>query len=348
MITSFDIENFRCFKQASLNDLRKINIIVGDNASGKTAFGEAIAMAAAAHPGLGARIRLARSRSLPEQINWDRNQFESFYDDLFYNFDISSKIVFQFNDVENGHHKVEIYYDKSQSMAMGLLTSGFVAPLIFSRTDSFGNINTIKLEIDGKGGLKSEGNLEALPSFYALSATQLYHTIDIVNYFGEIKKSGEGENVIKAFQKEFPLIEDIEILPDMGISSLYAKLRGVKKPRPLTIVSAGAAKYLNILLSIAFVKEGIVMVDEIENGIYWKKMPKIWQTLRNFCNYNNVQLFAATHSNECIQALLPIMNENVEDFSLIRTEVDNNGDYKIRQFYGKSFRAALEKKGEVR
>lgn len=120
-----------------------------------------------------------------------------------------------------------------------------------------------------------------------------------------------------------------------------------KRSLPLTIISAGAVRYLNILLAIAATKDGIVIIDEIENGIYWKKMPNIWKTLRSLCYNNGVQLFATTHSNECLQALLPAMEKNVEDFSLIRTEVDNE-THSVKQFYGRAFRAALEKQGEVR
>src|ERR1700731_504230 len=45
MITSVDIKNFRGFKELAANDIGRINVIVGDNASGKTAFLEAIYLA---------------------------------------------------------------------------------------------------------------------------------------------------------------------------------------------------------------------------------------------------------------------------------------------------------------
>ncbi len=352
MINSFDIENFRCFEQASLKDLRTINIIVGDNASGKTALGEALVMAAGVHPGLATRIRMARNRPVPEQMAWNRASFESFWEDLFYGFDSSREIKLQFSDSLKGEYKIEIYYDKSRPIQGSTLLTGalsaFIPPLTFDRIDSAGKKETIKLQIDERGGIKFEGNIEALPNFYAISSTQKYYTIDILNYFSELSQKGEGDIVIKAFQKEFPQIEDISIQLDATIPSLFAKLKNIRKLIPLTIVSAGAAKYLNILLAITFVKNGIVMIDEIENGIYWKKMPNIWKTLRSFCHNNGVQLFATTHSNECLQAILPAMEKNVEDFSLIRTEVDGKANYKIRQFSGKSFKAALIMRGEVR
>ena len=42
MIESLRIENFRCFKALELHGLKRINAIVGDNATGKTVLLEAI------------------------------------------------------------------------------------------------------------------------------------------------------------------------------------------------------------------------------------------------------------------------------------------------------------------
>src|ERR1700679_3769758 len=45
MVTSVEIKNFRGFKDFAIEGLAPINVIVGDNASGKTAFLEAIYLA---------------------------------------------------------------------------------------------------------------------------------------------------------------------------------------------------------------------------------------------------------------------------------------------------------------
>jgi AAA15 family ATPase/GTPase len=42
MATSIDIRNFRCFDHVAANDCRRINILVGENGSGKTALLESI------------------------------------------------------------------------------------------------------------------------------------------------------------------------------------------------------------------------------------------------------------------------------------------------------------------
>jgi AAA15 family ATPase/GTPase len=48
MIDRLIAKNFRCFESLDLPDLTRINVIVGDNASGKTALLEAIFFGAGA------------------------------------------------------------------------------------------------------------------------------------------------------------------------------------------------------------------------------------------------------------------------------------------------------------
>src|SRR5947209_1080965 len=72
MITSFALEHFRCFEKAHIDDLRRINIVVGDNATGKTSLGEAFYVATAASPYAAWFIRVSRNRLLPQQpVFWD-------------------------------------------------------------------------------------------------------------------------------------------------------------------------------------------------------------------------------------------------------------------------------------
>jgi hypothetical protein len=42
MIDTIEIKNFRCFDRANLEDLKTVNLVVGRNGSGKTAFLEAL------------------------------------------------------------------------------------------------------------------------------------------------------------------------------------------------------------------------------------------------------------------------------------------------------------------
>ncbi len=332
----------------SLKDLRRINVIVGDNGSGKTALLEALYLSAYAQPQGATLVRVARNRPVPQQekVVWSRAFFHTFWEDLFYDFSHSRTVNARFTDSLHGELEVDISFEGPVSEP-AFSETGSIPWLVFRRNGPKGT-ESGKLRIDEHGIPVYEGQIVPMPAVYGLSSTFQFYHLDIANFYSELCRQKAEDIVIKAFREEFPQVSDIVVLPDGTANGLFVSLDSIKNVRiPLAVVSSGAARYLNILVAIALHKNGVILIDEIENGLYWKKMPMIWTILRNLCNELNVQLFVTTHSNECLQSLMPAMKDHEDDFSLIRTEIVK-GEYKPKQFYGKTFRAALEIHGEVR
>src|SRR5207244_526551 len=91
-ITSLEIENFRCFKRLAVSDFGRFNILVGNNAGGKTALLEAIYL-----PGGGPESVFKyfnwRGLAFPQtQPPWTRVAFEGLWRDLFYQFDCNKDV----------------------------------------------------------------------------------------------------------------------------------------------------------------------------------------------------------------------------------------------------------------
>ena len=59
---------------------------------------------------------------------------------------------------------------------------------------------------------------------------------------------------------------------------------------------------LSCLLAIAEAVHGTVLIDEIENGLYHSVLPKVWAAIAEFARTFGTQVFATTHSLECICA----------------------------------------------
>ena len=49
-------------------------------------------------------------------------------------------------------------------------------------------------------------------------------------------------------------------------------------------------------------RDGVVLIDEIENGLYYSAQQKLWEAILSWAHELNVQVFATTHSWECIRA----------------------------------------------
>jgi AAA15 family ATPase/GTPase len=350
MITEFEINNFRCFEHLSLKGLRTINILVGDNGSGKTALLEAFALATLAQPGAATSIRAGRNRPLPQaQANWNPAFFKSLWEDLFFNFKDSQTISAKFTDTLWGTLTVHVSYRRPPSKP-AFAAAGFIPELLFSRTGSDGDKPTeTVLTISDQGTPIIHGYADPMPIVYVYPSLSEFYLPDIVTYYSELVRQNRESYVATAMKRNFPQISNISILHDADSPGLFVTTDAIPDRKvPLAVVSSGAARYLNMLSAIAMHPQGVVLIDEIENGFYWRKMPSIWKTLLELCSERGAQLFAATHSNECLQALVQAMRGHENDFSLIRTEVSKEGRRAVRQFDGKTFRAALEQHGEVR
>ncbi|MCX6022329.1 MAG: AAA family ATPase, partial [Chloroflexi bacterium] len=104
----------------------------------------------------------------------------------------------------------------------------------------------------------------------------------------------------------------------------------------------------SLALAIASARDGIVLIDEIENGFHYSIMPKVWQAIASFSRQFNVQVFATTHSYECIQAAHEAFEaDSVYDFRLHRLE-RVKGKIKAITYSQGALNASLEADWEVR
>ena len=62
------------------------------------------------------------------------------------------------------------------------------------------------------------------------------------------------------------------------------------------------------------------MIDEIENGLHWKVQPKLWELIFELSNRLNIQVFAATHSADCVRAFRQLWGSHQDKGSFHRLE----------------------------
>ena len=55
-------------------------------------------------------------------------------------------------------------------------------------------------------------------------------------------------------------------------------------------------------LRFPYAKDGIILIDEIEKGLHHSVLVDVWKSLDWLSRKFNVQVFATTHSYECIVA----------------------------------------------
>ena len=135
MITSLHIKNFRCFRDLKLDGLKRLNMIVGESASGKTALLESIFLVRAANRVVWIRLRQWRGMNQLIRLTGTRASYESIFRDFFYSFESDRGASISLTDNETGKRVLRINYAGKQTYrlpAKGQFENAFVVePIVF-------------------------------------------------------------------------------------------------------------------------------------------------------------------------------------------------------------------------
>jgi AAA15 family ATPase/GTPase len=111
----------------------------------------------------------------------------------------------------------------------------------------------------------------------------------------------------------------------------------------------GLYKYISILFSLFICKNSYLFIDEIDNGIHYTNLDKLWELILTISKDQNVQVFATTHSKECINSYARVAKE-LDDKEIRFVELGKNKNNEIKAIimdYDR-FQNELENTNEVR
>src|SRR5262249_33163608 len=91
------------------------------------------------------------------------------------------------------------------------------------------------------------------------------------------------------------------------------KMRDVEEPLPLRSRGDGLNRLFGIMLALVNARDGILLVDEFENGLHYSVQTEVWRHLFEVAGRLNVQVFATTHSWDCIEAFQKAAQENEKE-----------------------------------
>ena len=343
-IHSAKIRNFRCFKEFSIENSKRFNVIVGDNGSGKTALLEAFSLALASSPAIALRYRALRGLELAfsgplylvEEAIWRglfyQRQWENPLSITLYGEGRENRSV----TVSRGA-QTEVPYGKAAE------ASGSVG-IKFSWKNAANQYRTYIAKVSQTGITFGDTEEEHLPDYFYFPANQTVPAYENAIRFSELSRDGRIPEILEAIRQQYEHIENLTIEIDGGLPTIYATLKGGER-LPLAYISSGINRVISIMLSIAARENPVVLIDEIEDGIYFKRQRKIWEELTAFTRRRNGQLFLTTHSQEWVETVFE--SHNVDDIALWRLEMTDQGP-QLRQFSGKQISVAVRSLGEVR
>jgi len=363
MYKLFEIKNFRCFEQLTIESLKRVNLIAGVNNVGKTALLEALFLhCGATNPELTLRINAFRGI---EVIKVGLGAMtETPWHSLFFDFDTSREIELRGeNDVTVYRSlRLKVIRDPSElskiSRSLNHDLNEVKIPTISSESmplvlrleykDVQGKKRSYYMILDQKGMRVTP--ISPPPPFPAifLRARGAVSPKEDAERFGKLEVAGQQGILLNTLKLIEPRLHRLATIATGVEPMLYGDL-GTGRLIPLPLMGGGMVRLCSLGLAIASSPNGVVLIDEVENGFHHTVLKKMWSAIEDLARQFNVQVFAATHSRECITAAHETFQNRglYDDFRLHRLE-RINGIIRALTYDEETLTSALEMNLEVR
>jgi len=151
--------------------------------------------------------------------------------------------------------------------------------------------------------------------------------------------SGNRAVALQALKTIVASLEDVNLVGasnEIVRSPIFiAKLNG-QKPIPLSSLGEGLVRAFAISLALANSQNGFLFIDEFETGLHHSVQKQMWELILNKAKELNIQVFATTHSWDCVEAFQQVAVENEGDEAmLIRLQRRKSGDGIVSILYDK-------------
>ena len=357
MLTSLTIENFRGIRKLSIEDMRRIVLLSGNNNVGKSSVLEA--------------VFLLMDHLSPDSFN-HMNGFRGFgdtangvgvWEPLFYQMNPDNPIRIE---AFRGEDSLSLSYMKDDSYVPAL-NGGIPKNMVGSFQSSAKRNYTLRFDFQFKGSAdytetghytaSERGTLREIADDNGEKRLmELTYTSFINNNFvrtdraildrmGKAEINGEKDKLINILQRIDPSISDIVTLSVNGIPQLY--INTSKKLLPIQFSGDGVNKLLYIVLSIMDARNGILLIDEIDTGFHYSMLKDLWKIVLDVSREYNCQVIATTQSYESITGAVEGVKKYPGDFSFYRLGYDKGELKSFRSSYD-LLKSAIRSDMEVR
>ena len=111
----------------------------------------------------------------------------------------------------------------------------------------------------------------------------------------------------------------------------------------------GLGKFIYFIMLLLTQKNSIILIDELENGIHYTNLDKLWKIILTISKQQNVQVFATTHSKECIESYARVVEElNDKNITFIKLGKNRKDEIKAMIYPYEWFVDSIEQEEEVR
>jgi AAA15 family ATPase/GTPase len=379
MLKSFQISNFRLFQHLEIGRLNRINLIVGKNNAGKSTFLEAVALYASnASPSV--FLDLVESR----QENWiseAKPQSQIFTGNsirhLFFEHklppigeqgillgEIASESKLHIgaaayqnkNDEEGTIRKVRV--STTQLNLFDEESSSFEIFLVAQENNKTRRI--FRLDRDEKEMRRNNAAVRLYqkqePEFKLvcqivstenMSSRKLAALWDLTSLTSLESEVISSLSLIDKRVTGVAFVEDISRRRADENRIPLIKLEGIDEPLPLKSMGDGMTRLFHIIVALVNAQNGLLLIDEFENGLHWSVQPSVWDIVFQLAEKLNVQVFATTHSRDCVQGFDSAWNKYPTLGAFFRLDA-KDGSIRSTEYTVETLTDAIDMDVEVR
>jgi len=137
--------------------------------------------------------------------------------------------------------------------------------------------------------------------------------------------SAHQRTVIGAMQWLIPSAEFVFTKGRADLRAVYGRSSDFAVAQPLESFGDGAVRLAGIVLAVLLSRNGTCLIDEVESGLHYSLFPDLWRLLDKLSRDLSVQVFATTHSRDCLDAFAEASAEKDFDAAFYRLERNPGG-----------------------
>jgi AAA15 family ATPase/GTPase len=379
MLKSFQISNFRLFQHLEIGRLNRVNLIVGKNNAGKSTFLEAVALYASnASPSVFLNLVESRqenwvSEAQPQSQNFSGNSIRHlFFDRELPQIGSQGILLGEVSSKTKLHISVAAYQniDDDEDTIRKIRVSGVQLDLLNEDPSSFEvflvaeeNAKTRRLFRLDREDIKdirrniSMGMYQRQHSDFKLSwelvstekmsnrrLAALWDLTSLTNLETDVISS---LCIIDSRVSGVAFVEDISQKRSGENRIPLVKLEGIDEPLPLKSMGDGMTRLFHIIVALVNAQNGLLLIDEFENGLHWSIQPRVWDIVFQLAEKLNVQVFATTHSRDCVQGFDSAWNKYPTLGAFFRLDA-KDGSIRATEYTAETLTDAIDMDVEVR
>lgn len=332
MIEAIKVERFRGLKHLEVEGFGRANLILGKNNCGKTALMEALWIGGepALATNLAVSCQQARNPSMPV------SDFERFWRPLFWKQDADRGLALKVRFAKGRRTSVEL----RKSQVRSLFIEDKAAPGALARASWTIDVLTeqdgqeLKDKIVGSPVGVQLPSIENENSIW-IRATPGVGEIEVRN-FSNLKQADREAELSTLLREIDADVSGIELLSPTGTNAeLFVRLVQHDGPSlPMSMMGEGFQRCFEIGVSAVAGDLSTLFIDEIDNGLHHSALTHVWRWLASVSAKCNLQVFATTHSEECIAAASRAFTEaNDDGLRVIR--LDRSQDKTVAAVYNR-------------